>query len=145
MWPDYFEQHLRAAPQVSEDEKPGAFQFEAAGAYSQEAFRRTENEPYDFRFSGWMKPLKPQPKEMEIPGWHKVSFMKYCKTNDSAEVFNMWAYEGVLLPGGKIMLGRWWCPDGYPDDSVSVNAISIAYSADHVPAGVFRPLHLVGC
>ena len=21
-----------------------------------------------------------------------------------------WAYEGVVLPGGMIMLGRWWSP-----------------------------------
>ena len=21
-----------------------------------------------------------------------------------------WAYEGVVLPGGKIVLGRWWSP-----------------------------------
>lgn len=21
-----------------------------------------------------------------------------------------WAYEGVVLPGGKIILGRWWSP-----------------------------------
>lgn len=23
---------------------------------------------------------------------------------------NYWAYEGVVLPGGMIMLGRWWSP-----------------------------------
>lgn len=23
---------------------------------------------------------------------------------------NYWAYEGVVLPGGKIILGRWWSP-----------------------------------
>lgn len=23
---------------------------------------------------------------------------------------SIWAYEGVVLPGGKIILGRWWHP-----------------------------------
>ena len=22
----------------------------------------------------------------------------------------IWAYEGIVLPGGKIMVGRWWNP-----------------------------------
>ena len=22
----------------------------------------------------------------------------------------LWAYEGVVLPGGKIVVGRWWSP-----------------------------------
>lgn len=24
---------------------------------------------------------------------------------------SLWAYEGVVLPGGMIILGRWWFPD----------------------------------
>lgn len=23
----------------------------------------------------------------------------------------IWAYEGIVLPGGEIMVGRWWSPD----------------------------------
>lgn len=30
---------------------------------------------------------------------------------DGADVDDgCWAYEGVVLPGGKIVLGRWWSP-----------------------------------
>jgi len=25
----------------------------------------------------------------------------------------LWAYEGVVLPGGQIILGRWWSPEDY--------------------------------
>jgi len=24
---------------------------------------------------------------------------------------NIWAYEGVVLPGNQIIVGRWWYPD----------------------------------
>ncbi len=27
---------------------------------------------------------------------------------DQIEQDNLWAYEGVVLPGGRIILGRWW-------------------------------------
>ena len=31
--------------------------------------------------------------------------------DDDAQVnAGCWAYEGVVLPGGMIMLGRWWSP-----------------------------------
>ena len=31
--------------------------------------------------------------------------------DDDAEInAGCWAYEGVVLPGGMIMLGRWWSP-----------------------------------
>ena len=34
-----------------------------------------------------------------------------ARNSDEAELNeSCWAYEGVVLPGGMIMLGRWWCP-----------------------------------
>lgn len=43
--------------------------------------------------------------------------MKYFREADGAiDLENLWAYEGIVLPGGKIMVGRWWCPsDGEGD------------------------------
>ena len=33
------------------------------------------------------------------------------QVDDDAQVnAGCWAYEGVVLPGGMIMLGRWWSP-----------------------------------
>ena len=31
---------------------------------------------------------------------------------------NQWAYEGVVLPGGQVMVGRWWRPFD-PEDAPS--------------------------
>lgn len=32
---------------------------------------------------------------------------------------SLWAYEGVVLPGGMIVLGRWWHPEDVHVDDVS--------------------------
>jgi hypothetical protein len=33
---------------------------------------------------------------------------------------NLWAYEGVVVPGGRLILGRWWSAnDEVPDFNVS--------------------------
>ena len=38
-------------------------------------------------------------------------------TPDDVDIDNScWAYEGVVLPGGKIMLGRWWSPTQDADE-----------------------------
>lgn len=129
----------------------------------------TDAEPY--HCNGILHPLPPQ---HGIPGWHRITLMKYfdptdqesssspsspsttatmsqcdisptsshssCSSSnttslaewpcpvdnpvsftpvntlpqidhDTMDVDNgCWAYEGVVLPGGKIILGRWWSP-----------------------------------
>lgn len=74
-----------------------------------------------FRCSGILHAL---PKVQGIPGWQRITFIKYF-TNanpvslkdpfyppfyDIHEDSLHWAYEGVVLPGGHMMLGRWWNP-----------------------------------
>lgn len=81
----------------------------------------------DFYASGWLNPLPPQ---QGIPGWQRMSMMKFFvdqefeseEDGDGHGKFDMstalglmdetslWAYEGVVLPGGEIVVGRWWSP-----------------------------------
>lgn len=63
----------------------------------------------DFQADGWLNPLPPQ---HEIPGWQRFTLMKFFQHEDNGEIDldNLWAYEGIVLPGGKIIVGRWWCP-----------------------------------
>lgn len=60
----------------------------------------------DFNAVGWLNSL---PDQQGIPGWQRITFMKHFM-DDYAQVErdNLWAYEGVVLPGGRIILGRWW-------------------------------------
>ncbi len=34
----------------------------------------------------------------------------------------LWAYEGVVLPGGQMMVGRWWSPE---DDALTSKNVSV--------------------
>lgn len=84
-----------------------------------------------FFAAGWLNPLPPQ---QGIPGWMRWTMMKFFadrensgKESDADEPFAMkglpganpydtmdlkalWAYEGVVLPGGEMVVGRWWRP-----------------------------------
>ncbi|KAF2199038.1 hypothetical protein GQ43DRAFT_377200 [Delitschia confertaspora ATCC 74209] len=117
-WPSIFEHHLdslrgapipnpktRAQHRSSEAGKPTAIHFTGEG----------EDEEH-FYASGWLNPLPDQPNGFEIPGWQRVTFMKhFIDDNAQLDQDNLWAYEGVVLPGGQIMLGRWWYADEIPN------------------------------
>lgn len=92
-----------------------------------------------FYAAGWLNPL---PSQHGIPGWMRFTMMKFFVNgedwpdeNETAEPFSMkrlsgdpylfmdtdalWAYEGVMLPGGEVVVGRWWSPrreDGRDDE-----------------------------
>lgn len=55
------------------------------------------------------------------PGW--TAFGDDGKGGSSIDMShnNYWAFEGVVLPGGMIMLGRWWSPlDSHSPDRYSI-------------------------
>lgn len=97
--------------------RPMSFRFNGSGSDAEEPFLA----------SGWLNPLPPQ---QGIPGWQRLTMMKYFEVEDdeeSAGVYGanidwdaLWAYEGVVLPGGKIVVGRWWSPNsGVEEDQYS--------------------------
>jgi len=116
-WPPAFEQHLRSlAPPVNRAKtraqhrsatpeglagfKPVSFEFEGEGHDASE----------DFLAQGWLNAL---PTQHGIPGWQRMTMMKYFTDPQTGEIDQdaLWAYEGVVLPGGQMMLGRWWSPN----------------------------------
>jgi hypothetical protein len=74
----------------------------------------------DFEAIGWLNPL---PDQHGIPGWQRITWMKHFE-DDIGQVGpdsdNLWAYEGVVLPGGRIILGRWWYASDGVDFDVSL-------------------------
>ena len=140
-------------PQTRKPRSPTSPTFPKRGVHYHQ-FSGSGNDAEPFHCSGILHPLPPQ---QEIPGWYRISFMKYFdpldqpgtmppqtdstwapfqsppsegnsylpykpagadynlsdmyQVDDDAEVnAGCWAYEGVVLPGGMIMLGRWWSP-----------------------------------
>ncbi|KAL5400663.1 hypothetical protein PMIN03_012185 [Paraphaeosphaeria minitans] len=107
-WPQIFENHLhslrpalpsQARAQHSQESAPvsyDSFRFEGDGDDFEE----------HYNVSGWLNPLPPQ---AGIPGWQRFTMMKHFE-DDLKHVRdgNLCAYEGLVLPGGKIIVGRWW-------------------------------------
>jgi hypothetical protein len=78
----------------------------------------------DFFASGWLNPLAPQ---NGIPGWQRVTFMKHFVDDlDNILDDDLWAYEGVVLPGGRMMFGRWWYASPDPADPLYVSTSVLA-------------------
>lgn len=54
------------------------------------------------------------PDQEGIPGWQKVSMVKFMPDQEDGHhgpgKTVAWAYEGVVLPGNQIMVGRWYEP-----------------------------------
>jgi hypothetical protein len=51
-----------------------------------------------FHMEGWLNPLPPQ---NGVPGWQRVTMMKFFRNqDDSIDMDALWAYEGIMLPGG---------------------------------------------
>ena len=73
----------------------------------------------DFHAIGWLNAL---PDQCGIPGWQRITFMKhFAEDLDDVDSDNLWAYEGVVLPGGRIIVGRWWFASERVDFDVSVS------------------------
>ncbi|MCJ1365269.1 hypothetical protein MMC16_004390 [Acarospora aff. strigata] len=78
-------------------EKPRYLNFEGSG------FDRDH-----FHCAGHLHALPPQ---HGIPGWQRITLMKYALDDHGfCDPGSCWAYEGIVLPGRQIILGRWWSP-----------------------------------
>ncbi|TKA39328.1 hypothetical protein B0A54_10346 [Friedmanniomyces endolithicus] len=125
-WPAAFESHLKAlAPPVSRA-KTRAQQRSATpeglSAFKNQSFQFTgegHDVAEDFCAQGWLNAL---PAQHGVPGWQRMTMMKYYEdlVTGGVDYDSLWAYEGVVLPGGQIMLGRWWSPsDGVGSEQYS--------------------------
>ena len=89
----------------------------------------------DFYASGWLNPLPPQ---RGVPGWQRLTMMKYFRDPDGAVDHGvLWAYEGVVLPGGQIIVGRWWAPENVDEDHKYSGPI-IMWCADQSVSEAYR-------
>lgn len=119
-WPDVFEKHLqsRAPPAKKARTRAQHRSSSPSSAIGTPVPFRFDSHRFDgvghdkdesFCAAGWLNPLPPQ---NGIPGWQRMTMMKYFVDEDTGELDDvaLWAYEGVVLPGGQVMLGRWWSP-----------------------------------
>lgn len=51
------------------------------------------------------------PPQQGIPGFQRVTMLKYMAYTDRRNgemLTKIWAYEGLVSPGGTFIVGRWW-------------------------------------
>ncbi|KAK8156402.1 hypothetical protein IWX90DRAFT_486658 [Phyllosticta citrichinensis] len=127
-WPELFEDHLESQT-LPPPHTHSRVQHRAHTDHDGEASRSTNDgfkshrfqargfDDEDFFGTGWVNQL---PAQRGIPGWQRITMMKYFKDDEDDGGFDttaLWAYEGVVLPGGQVILGRWWSPEvGVPDE-----------------------------
>ena len=67
-----------------------------------------------FHCVGRLHALHPQ---YRIPGWQHITLFKYAlDMHGFVDAGSCWAYEGIVLPGRQMILGRWWSPFHTEDD-----------------------------
>jgi hypothetical protein len=116
-WPPKFERVLNThwysplAPPTRSNPPP-RFYFEGVGFDDEK-----------FYMAGFTYPL---PAQQGVPGWHRIVMMKYFMDEDtgSYEHDALWAYEGIILPGGQLIVGRWWAPEDPVDAATHDNVYS---------------------
>ncbi|EFQ85793.1 hypothetical protein PTT_19150 [Pyrenophora teres f. teres 0-1] len=71
---------------------------------------RGEEPEGKYKVLGWLNSLPPQGG---IPGWQRFTMMQHTSTNyeNFQQDKRLWAYEGVVVPGGRMILGRAWKMD----------------------------------
>ena len=146
-WPTLFEKYLpskvqlkqcktrshgRMATQTADDDAP-AFPVPFQG--------QGQDGDNGFCSSGWLTALPPQ---QGIPGWRRFAMMRYHPDEfGQADLSDLWAYEGIVLPGDQIILGRWFHPDGVTNIEVSSAWMLMLLRrsvTDSLPA-ILWPLH----
>lgn len=89
-------QHRDHSSNALRDFRSQALRFEGDGIDDKEKFG----------IDGWLNPL---PRQHSVPGWQRLTMMKYFTEVDEfgdvhIDTDALWAYEGVMLPGGKMVV-----------------------------------------
>ncbi|KAH9222638.1 hypothetical protein DL95DRAFT_505701, partial [Leptodontidium sp. 2 PMI_412] len=123
VWPENFEALLGSNPfedpaqqrrakraKVSMDSTPGVKQFWGSCRGSQRG-----------HVYGRVHALTTQ---QGFHGFQRLTMMKYYTKQDANghdiyDPFQAWCYEGCVLPGGRLIVGRWWSALGDPNSSTT--------------------------
>jgi hypothetical protein len=81
------------------------------------SFFGTSRGQREAHFYGRMHAIPPQ---AGIPGFQRITFLQFFHDNGAYDPGSVWAYEGCVLPGNRIIVGRWWwlANDDTADDDI---------------------------
>ncbi|KAF2088704.1 hypothetical protein K490DRAFT_38547, partial [Saccharata proteae CBS 121410] len=108
-WPQTFETHLKSLEQPQFARTRAQHSQSPPFQSSRYRFQANGWDNENFSGSGWLQTL---PTQFGIPGWKRMTMMKYFENeHETWDEYALWAYEGVVLPGDQIIIGRWWSPE----------------------------------
>ena len=74
--------------------------------YNFKSFYGSSSGPVPTHYYGRIHGL---PSQQGIPGFQRISFLRFQLTSEGEfDHGQIWGYEGCVLPGGQIIIGRWW-------------------------------------
>jgi hypothetical protein len=121
-WPKAFEALIKSNP-YSTSSPPRSRQTRSASAimnkkYELNAFYGTSRgASQPSHFYGRIHGL---PEQQGIPGFQRISLIKFFPLDGEYDPGQVWAYEGCVLPGGRIIVGRWWDLTADPRNPVGI-------------------------
>ena len=121
-WPESFEQYYTTWPYHSPALLPRSLRHNKAPEvelkkYPMKSFFGTSRGQRDAHFYGRMHAIPPQGG---IPGFQRITFLKFFLNNGEYDSSSIWAYEGCVLPGNRVIVGRWWW---IADEDISENEV----------------------
>ncbi|KAI1553955.1 hypothetical protein PtrSN002B_004348 [Pyrenophora tritici-repentis] len=109
-WPIEFENHLQSI----ENDTRAKRGLKTSGPYEPQKNCSSihfagsgEESNGKYKILGWLNPLPPQGG---LPGWQRITMMQHTSSDykNCDKDKGLWAYEGVVVPGGRMILGRAW-------------------------------------
>jgi hypothetical protein len=113
IWPPEFERMVATDPYNIDDNTPiprgtrsSTMRCQVVDTkYNLMTFFGTAREPE--RTSHFYGRVHAIPPQQGIPGFQRIAFIKFCKEKGTFNADQMWEYEGCVLPGNRIIVGRW--------------------------------------
>lgn len=88
-------------------------------------------------FFGRLHAMTPQ---QGIHGFQRLTMIKfYTRMENGVEEYDpsqVWAFEGCVLPGARIVLGRWWDSGTQPDDINAMGGPFLWWNVDRSVATI---------
>ncbi|KAH8808612.1 hypothetical protein F5884DRAFT_858140 [Xylogone sp. PMI_703] len=85
----------------------------------------------DSRISNFYGCIHEIPPQQGIPGFQRIAMLKFFPdANGIYDPEQVWGYEGVVLPGNRIIVGRWW----------DIYNVTSSYCGPFIFWNIFSPL-----
>jgi hypothetical protein len=77
------------------------------------------------------------PQQQGLHGFQRIVLMKmYLDADGDYNMEQHFCYEGCVLPGGKVIVGRWWDTWADPNDETTASGPFIWWNVDRSAAGL---------